>query len=249
MSPRASSRRCGRMPIRLSKVDSYCDIYGSRASFVQRQTTPKAVAMTISPLVARPVPLPDADSAVAAILAVHELRYPGEAHHADRVARVALELTAMIRPGLAATDGIGHAYLLHDVGNLGIPDEILVKPDVLTPVELRVVQTHTTLGEELVRRLRFLSPLVRDVVACHHERWDGHGYPRQIAADQIPLAARILAVVDAYDAMTHDRPYRDALPTNWALAELKRCAGTQFDPVIVEAFLQLQQAASTPAAS
>jgi HD-GYP domain-containing protein (c-di-GMP phosphodiesterase class II) len=198
--------------------------------------------MTVFPSAARAVPLPDADSAVAALLAVHELRYPGEAHHAERVAELAFELTTQLRPKLAATDGIGHAYLLHDVGKLGIPDEILLKPDVLTPVELRVVQTHTTLGEELVRRLRFLSPLVRDVVASHHERWDGSGYPRRLAGSQIPLAARILSVVDAFDAMIHDRPYRDALPLSWALAELRRCSGTQFDPVVVDAFLQLRDA-------
>jgi HD-GYP domain-containing protein (c-di-GMP phosphodiesterase class II) len=205
--------------------------------------------VTVYPFPTRPVPLPDADSAVAALLAVHELRYPGEAQHAERVAELAFELTAFLRPALAATDGIGHAYLLHDVGKLGIPDEILLKPDVLTPVELRVVQTHTTLGEELVRRLRFLSPLVRDVVAFHHERWDGSGYPRQLDGEQIPFAARILSVVDSFDAMTHDRPYRDALPTSWALAELKRCAGTQFDPEVVEAFLHLQKSASNPTAS
>ncbi len=205
--------------------------------------------MTISALGERAISHPDADSAAAALLAVHELRYPGEAEHADRVARLAFDLTVMMRPALAAMDGIGHAFLLHDIGKLGIPDEILLKPDVLTPVELRVVQTHTTLGEELVRRLRFLSPLVRDVVACHHERWDGSGYPRQLAGQEIPIVARILSVVDSFDAMTHDRPYRRALPSNWALAELNRCAGTQFDPAIVEAFLHLQESTLAPKAS
>lgn len=231
------------------RVGSSYDVYDASAFSVVRRATRGSVAVTITALGPRAVPLPDADSAVAALLAVHELRYPGEARHADRVAQLAFELTLMLRPALAAMDGIGHAYLLHDIGKLGIPDEILLKRDALTPVELRVVQTHTTLGEELIRRLRFLSPLVRDVVAYHHERWDGCGYPRQLAGEQIPLAARILSVVDSFDAMTHDRPYRDALPTNWALAELKRCAGTQFDPTIVEAFIQSQEGASAPKAS
>jgi cyclic di-GMP phosphodiesterase len=194
------------------------------------------------------VPLPDADSAVAAILAVLELRYPGAAQHAERVAERALELTALVDPRLAATDGIGHAYLLHDVGKVGIPDAILLKPDALTQVELRVVRTHTTLGEELVRRLRFLPQVVRDVVGCHHERWDGNGYPRALAGPQIPLAARILSVVDSFDAMTNDRPYRGALPVDWAIAELKRCAGSQFDPVLVDAFLESRSDRSAPLA-
>jgi HD-GYP domain-containing protein (c-di-GMP phosphodiesterase class II) len=107
------------------------------------------------------------------------------------------------------------------------------------------MRTHTLLGKEMVRRLRFLSTLVRDVVGCHHERWDGRGYPHGLGGWAIPLAARILAVVDAFDAMTHERPYRHALPTKWALAELRRCAGTQFDPEVVEAFLQLQEADSS----
>jgi HD-GYP domain-containing protein (c-di-GMP phosphodiesterase class II) len=205
--------------------------------------------MSFSPPAAWAVPIPDADSAVAAMLAVMELRHPGASHHAERVAELALDLTVAVDPLLAAAEGIGHAYLLHDVGKVGIPDEILIKPGVLTPVQLRVMRTHTTLGEELVRRIRFLSPVVREVVGCHHECWDGSGYPRQLVGHQIPLAARILAVADAYDAMTHDRPYRDALPPNWALAELKRCAGTQLDPVVVQAFLRLQRADSAPVAS
>lgn len=203
--------------------------------------------MTISALAARaPFPSPDvdADSAVAGILAALELRHPGACKHAERVADAALNLTGVLDPGLAAQSGIGHAYLLHDIGKLGVPDAIILKPGRLTTGEFRVVQTHTTLGVDMVRRLRFLSPLVRDVVGCHHERWDGRGYPNGLGGWAIPLAARVLAVVDAFDAMTHERPYRDALPTKWALAELQRCAGKQFDPTIVEAFLQLQRVGS-----
>jgi HD-GYP domain-containing protein (c-di-GMP phosphodiesterase class II) len=99
------------------------------------------------------------------------------------------------------------------------------------------MRTHTTLGEELVRRVRFLSPLVREVVACHHERWDGFGYPRQLAGPEIPLAARIFTVVDAFDAMIYRRAYREPRPVEEALEEIKRCAGSQFDPAIAAAFV------------
>jgi HD-GYP domain-containing protein (c-di-GMP phosphodiesterase class II) len=150
-----------------------------------------------------------------------------------------MDLTAFIRPELAATEGIGHAYLLHDIGKIGIPDAILLKPDRLTPDEMLVVRAHPRLGEELIRRLRCLPPLVREVVACHHERWDGHGYPRRLRGPWTPLAARIFAVADTFDAMTHARPYREAMPAEAALTEIERCSGTQFDPHVVSRFLSL----------
>jgi HD-GYP domain-containing protein (c-di-GMP phosphodiesterase class II) len=181
----------------------------------------------------------DADRAVAALLAALELRHSGTCRHAERVADLAVNLTAIASPELAAMDGLGHAYLLHDIGKIGLPDAILLKPGRLTQEEMRIVQTHPRLGAGLVRRLRFLSPLVMDVVACHHERWDGSGYPRRLAGAKIPLPARIFAVVDAFDAMTHERPYREAMSTERAVAELERCRGTQFDPRIVAAFLSM----------
>ncbi len=188
-----------------------------------------------------------ADCAVAALLGALELRHPGTCRHAERVAEIALDLTAFVRPELAAADGIGHAYLLHDVGKIGVPDAILLKPGPLTADEMRIVRAHTRLGEELVRRLRFLSPLVRDVVACHHERWDGDGYPRNLRGPWIPLVARIFSVVDAFDAMTHERPYRAPRPAEEALTEIERCSGTQFDPTVVADFLKMVTEVGLPA--
>jgi HD-GYP domain-containing protein (c-di-GMP phosphodiesterase class II) len=156
----------------------------------------------------------------------------------ERALRIArLKLTGTVRPELAVREGLSHAFLLHDIGMLGLPEAIVRKPGRLTPSEARVMQTHTTLGEALIRRLRILSPLVRDVVACHHERWDGQGYPRRLAGVKIPLAARIFAVVDAFDAMTQVRPYRQPVSAKEALQELDHCAGSQFDPTVIEAFL------------
>ena len=201
---------------------------------------PKNAEMSISAAAVRlPLRLGDGDRAVAALLAALELRHPGTCRHAERVADLALNLTSIASPELALQEGLGHAYLLHDIGKIGIPDAILLKPDRLTPSEMRVVRRHPRLGEDLVRRLRFLSPLVRDVVGCHHERWDGCGYPRQLAGPNIPLAARIFAVVDAFDAMTHLRPYREPVAAEDALAEVERCSGTQFDPSVVAAFLSM----------
>ena len=201
---------------------------------------PKNAEMSISAAAVRlPLRLGDGDRAVAALLAALELRHPGTCRHAERVADLALNLTSIASPELALQEGLGHAYLLHDIGKIGIPDAILLKPDRLTPDEMRVVRRHPRLGEDLVRRLRFLSPLVRDVVGCHHERWDGSGYPRQLAGPNIPLAARIFAVVDAFDAMTNLRPYREPVAAEDALAEVERCSGTQFDPSVVAAFLSM----------
>lgn len=188
-----------------------------------------------------PFTVTDSDLAVAALLAAIELRHTGTARHAERVAEVALNLTAVVDPELAATAGLGHAYLLHDVGKLGIPDGVLLKPGPLTARERRIVESHTTLGLQMVRRLRFLAPHVRDVVGCHHERWDGDGYPHGLGGWAIPLSARIFAVVDAFDAMTHERPYREAISEQQAVAEIERCAGGQFDPWVVTAFLQFRQ--------
>jgi HD-GYP domain-containing protein (c-di-GMP phosphodiesterase class II) len=101
------------------------------------------------------------------------------------------------------------------------------------------LEMHTTLGENLLSRFPFLSDLAHDVVAYHHERWDGSGYPWGVSGEEIPVAARIFAVVDAYDAMISNRPYRDAMTAAEAIREIERCAGTHFDPVMVAAFLPI----------
>jgi HD-GYP domain-containing protein (c-di-GMP phosphodiesterase class II) len=119
--------------------------------------------------------------------------------------------------------------LLHDVGKIGIADSILLKPGPLTEEEWEIMRTHPTIGERMLKDVDFLAPALQ-VVRWHHERWDGKGYPDGLREDQIPLAARIVSVCDAFDAMTSDRPYRPALPTEAAINELIGAAGTQLDP-------------------
>ena len=125
--------------------------------------------------------------------------------------------------------------MLHDVGKFAIPDEILTKPGSLTEEEWVVMRTHPAEGADFVERIPFLAGAT-DVILCHHERYDGNGYPQGLAGETIPLPARIFSVVDAFDAMVSKRCYKAAQPASLAIAELKRCSGTQFDPTVVDAF-------------
>ena len=125
--------------------------------------------------------------------------------------------------------------MLHDIGKYSIPDAILTKPGSLTEEEWEVMRMHPSLGAGFVRRIPFLSGAT-DVIQNHHERYDGGGYPSGLRGEEIPLAARIFSVVDAYDAIVSKRCYKAAQPPAEALMELRRCSGTQFDPQVVEAF-------------
>jgi response regulator RpfG family c-di-GMP phosphodiesterase len=131
-----------------------------------------------------------------------------------------------------------HGVLLHDIGKIGIPDAILLKPGRLTPEEWQIMRRHPEIGKRLIENVPFLRGAV-PIVYCHHEKWDGSGYPRGLKGEEIPKGARIFAVVDAFDAMTFDRPYSRAIPFDAAYAEIKRCGGSHFDPEVVEAFLRV----------
>jgi ribonuclease P protein subunit RPR2 len=168
-----------------------------------------------------------------------ELRDDSTGGHAERVTRLALRLTREVAPELADQPDLEYGFLLHDLGKIGIRDAILLKPGPLDPDEMVEMRTHSTLGANIVDRIPHLSGVARDIVASHHEAWNGQGYPAGLQGDEIPLVARIFAIVDSFDAMTNDRPYRRARPASEALAEIERCAGTQFDPEIARAFVIL----------
>ncbi len=151
--------------------------------------------------------------------------------------RYAVELLDAVDPGRLERDpGVQYGFLLHDIGKIAIPDQILQKPGPLTRGERRRMQTHTVLGEQMLSGVAVLQGEGLKVVRSHHERWDGRGYPDGLAKTELPLAARVFAVADSLDAMTSDRPYRRAGRWSAARDEIVGQSGKQFDPEIVEAF-------------
>jgi ribonuclease P protein subunit RPR2 len=178
---------------------------------------------------------------VRALAAALELRDDQSGAHAERVTASALRLAEAVAPELVGDPELEYGFLLHDLGKIGVPDAVLLKPGPLTPKERRLMEVHPLLGEQIVARIPYLQGAAREVIVAHHEHWDGGGYPHGLGRKRIPAAARIFAVVDAFDAMTNDRPYRKALPVETALAELRRGAGTQFEPAVVDAFVALAE--------
>ena len=154
--------------------------------------------------------------------------------HAQRTSDLAASIAEALGLDAATVEQVRLAGRLHDVGKIGIREAVLDKPGKLTPEEVEHVRDHVRIGMEILTPLAHLGPVLR-FVADHHERWDGTGYPDRLPGPEIPLGARIIFVVDAYDAMTSDRVYRSRLTAEAALEELQRCAGTQFDPEIVQA--------------
>jgi diguanylate cyclase (GGDEF)-like protein len=166
----------------------------------------------------------------------------GTQTHANRMIRLAEATMRVLNRSEDEIVLLRLAAQLHDVGKIGVPDAILHKPGPLTEDEWGVMRRHPQIGQQILTQARGQFGLVSHIVVAHHERWDGQGYPYQLAQQEIPLGARILSVIDAYDAMTSSRSYREALPIASACEELRRCAGTQFDPQVVDAFLQVLQA-------
>lgn len=169
--------------------------------------------------------------------------------HTRRVADDAAELARELGRPDAEIELIRRAALLHDVGKIGIPEAIQRKEGPLTADEFTVMKRHTLIGERILGGSRFpVLQMAGDIAHCHHERWDGSGYPRGLRGEEIPIVARIVAVADVYDALTHERPYKAAWTPAAALAEIRRTAGIHFDPAIVEAFLRLRARRERPAA-
>lgn len=160
------------------------------------------------------------------------------AEHTHRVQRLALIMGHELELPEGQMEDLGLAAVLHDIGNISIPEAILKKEGPLTKEEWVVARRHTESGYRIAQSSPELGPIA-EVILSHHERWDGQGYPEGHEKEAIPLMSRIIAIADAYDVMTHGRPYKQALSEEAALAELRRCAGTQFDPNLVELFMML----------
>jgi HD-GYP domain-containing protein (c-di-GMP phosphodiesterase class II) len=164
-----------------------------------------------------------------------EARDPYTRGHSGRVTMYALAVARRLDCTFSQVDAIRLGGPVHDIGKLTIPDDVLLKAGPLDVSEHDVVRAHPEAGARLLRGIDELEHAMVCVL-YHHERWDGRGYPLGLAGDEIPLEARILAVADAFDAMTSHRPYRRALAESAAIAELDRCCGSQFDPAVVAAF-------------
>jgi putative two-component system response regulator len=158
--------------------------------------------------------------------------------HSSRVSRYAMKTASLLGFADDAVEQVRLGGELHDIGKIGTREDILNKPSSLTPEEFQHIKAHTTLGEKILAPFLSQSPIVLRIVRSHHERMDGSGFPDALHGDKIPLEARIVAVVDAFDAMTTNRAYRPPLDIPQAINELRRCSGVHFDPSAVDGFLR-----------
>jgi putative two-component system response regulator len=167
-----------------------------------------------------------------------ELKDPDTARHIMRISRYSVVLAKALHMSPGEAEALGHAVTMHDVGKIGIPDAILFKRGALDEEEKKVMESHTLIGSRILADSS--SELMQQghvVALTHHERWDGTGYPRRLCGEQIPLAGRICAVVDVFDAMTMDRPYRPAFSTEAALETMRQGRGKHFDPSLLDLFV------------
>ncbi len=171
---------------------------------------------------------------------VAEYRDDDTNRHTERVAQATARMAMELGLDRDLIWTIGRAAPLHDVGKVAIPDSILLKPGKLTAEEFEVMKSHTTIGGRILAESDFVVlKKGMEIALSHHERWDGSGYPAGLSGEDIPIAGRILAVADAFDAMSHSRPYKEALPIPDAVAAIRGGSGTQFDPEVVEVFMAL----------
>ncbi len=180
------------------------------------------------------------DETLEALGAALDLRDNETAGHSQRVSLYCLEMARAMGIEPERLKHIERGSYLHDIGKIGIPDGILLKPGKLTADEKQIMESHARIGYDLVSRIAFLAPAA-EIVLTHQERYDGTGYPQGLLGEEIPLGSRIFAVADTLDAMTSDRPYRKALPFAKAFEEIRREAGRQFDPQVVEIFASIPE--------
>ena len=159
--------------------------------------------------------------------------------HSMRVTLYSILLAKELGVSQTDIEKLEIASLLHDIGKVGISEEILQKPTGLTDEEYEIMKTHSENAEKIITGIKKLENII-PIVRHHHERWDGRGYPDKLQGEEIPFFARIIALADTYDAMTSTRSYRKALSHDEAIKEIKKCAGTQFDPILAEKFIEIQ---------
>jgi len=176
------------------------------------------------------------EKTLLALVSALDAREHETSDHSLRVVQYTLAVSRQMGIGGKELDEIGRGALLHDIGKIGVPDAVLLKPGKLTPAEWEEMRKHPDIGFQMIKAIPFLS-IPAEIVLSHQERWDGMGYPRKLKGEEIHIGARIFAVADTLDAMTSDRPYRKGTTFANAIAEITRCGGTQFDPAVVEAFL------------
>ena len=180
------------------------------------------------------------DATIAGWSHAMDLRDRETEGHSQRVTELTLKLAKAFGIEDEELTYIRHGALLHDMGKLGIPDSILQKPDELTSEEWVVMRTHPQLAYEMLYPIEYLRPAL-DIPYCHHEHWDGSGYPRGLKGEQIPMSARIFSVIDIWDALLSDRPYRKAWPPQKVFKYLREVSGTILDPHIVDIFFQMME--------
>jgi putative nucleotidyltransferase with HDIG domain len=178
------------------------------------------------------------DATIEGWSAALDLRDKETEGHSQRVTKMAVKLARTLGLSEAELVQVRWGALLHDIGKMGVPDEILHKPGSLTDEEWVAMKKHPIFAYEMLAPVRYLRQAL-DIPYSHHEKWDGSGYPRGLKGQQIPLAARIFAAVDVWDALTSDRPYRAAWTKEKALEYIRASSGTHFDPQVVDVFLQM----------
>lgn len=237
---------CELLPIALitGRADSVSRILGLEAGandFVSKPFEPQVLVARIRSLL-RVKHLTDqlerTENVIFTIARTVEARDAYTDAHLWRLAEYSRAMASALGAPPDVTRDAWYGGLLHDIGKIGIDDCVLRKPGALTEAEYDQVKRHPDLGASIVSSLRF-APRVAPIIRGHHERWDGRGYPQGLAGNDIPFAARIVAVADSWDAMTTDRPYRPALALDEAVARLRRGSAEQWDPAMVEAFLRM----------
>jgi len=211
--------------------------YDGEDVFVARFLCQKAV-LSIENIALYESMVANMHSTLGALVGAMEAKDPYTRQHSRRVTNFSVLTAQAMNLSIDQVESLRFAAYLHDIGKIGVKDHILLKDSRLSDEEYEQIKLHPVIGEAIIQAMD-LTQNERSIIRHHHERWDGNGYPDGLERENIPLLARIVAVADAYDAMTSDRPYRKAKNRADAMVELRRCAGEQFDPSVVEAFLEM----------